>query len=109
MTPDCRSILMAMTPAKPRVTARAAKPRASARPKAAVAASARAGGKPDAGQSVISAELAESMLSAMYEGVIVFAPDGKPIYCNQRSAEITGITIADRLATPLEEVVRTMV
>jgi PAS domain S-box-containing protein len=110
MTPDCRSILMAMTPAKPpRVTARAAKPRSSARPKAAAAAPARAGAKAQAGNSVISAELAESMLSAMYEGVIVFAPDGKPIYCNQRSAEITGITIADRLAMPLEEVVKTMI
>jgi PAS domain S-box-containing protein len=58
---------------------------------------------------VVSAELAQSMLSAMNEGVIVFDRDGRAIYCNERSVEITGLSFEQRIATPVTELVKTMV
>jgi PAS domain S-box-containing protein len=57
----------------------------------------------------MTGELAESMLGAMYEGVIVFGVDGQPIYCNQRSVEITGLSLEDRLKMGSEQLVETMI
>jgi len=58
---------------------------------------------------VISVELAEWLLEAMHEGVVVYDKDGLPIYCNQRSVEITGLTLAQRTATPLEEIGKSLI
>ncbi len=88
---------MAMTPAKRRASAAPATPRLAGRAKAAGrAATAKATTKrvgADAVQPGPSAELADAMLAAMDEAVIVFGLDGEPIYCNQRWTDITGLTL----------------
>ncbi|HUB75709.1 MAG TPA: PAS domain-containing protein, partial [Solirubrobacteraceae bacterium] len=60
-------------------------------------------------ESAVTAELAEAMLSAMSEGVIVFGLDGRPIYANERSCEISGLSVEQRLTLPFEQIVATMV
>ncbi|HEX2702022.1 MAG TPA: ATP-binding protein, partial [Solirubrobacteraceae bacterium] len=56
-----------------------------------------------------SAELADAMLAAMDEGVIVFDRAVRPIYCNQRYVEITGLTLEDRLKLPAEQIAERLV
>jgi PAS domain S-box-containing protein len=104
---------MAMNPAKPRSSSRSATPRPAVRAKP----TARSGEKPEAPKPAAvrakpaakqrvepgpSAELADAMVNAMYEGVIVFGLDGLPIYCNERCVEITGMTLEERLQLGLE-------
>jgi PAS domain S-box-containing protein len=58
--------------------------------------------------SLISAELAQAMLGTMAEGVTVCDRDGMPIYQNQRVTEMTGLTLEQRRALPVEEFAATI-
>jgi PAS domain S-box-containing protein len=103
MPPDSRSIVMAMIPAKPRATPRGPKQRTGARTQAPAAKSPALAADPGTKGAALPAELAESILGAINEGLIVFGLDGRPIYCNDRAVEITGVTLEQRLAmTPAE-------
>jgi two-component system sensor histidine kinase/response regulator len=108
---------MAIIPAKPRTTPRPAKSRAGTRPEQAVrlapknAARAASNGSADAATVApwLSSELAGAMFDAMDEGVVVFDLDLRPIYCNQRCIEITGLTLEDHLTHPIEQFVERMI
>jgi two-component system, sensor histidine kinase and response regulator len=60
-------------------------------------------------EMVMSGELAESLLNAMQEGVIVFDKAGRPVYCNQRSIEITGLTLEQRMMASAEDLAKNLV
>jgi PAS domain S-box-containing protein len=98
LTPASRSILLTtMAAPKPRSRRKVAPP-------AAVAQAPVSGN-----QAVMSGELAESLLNAMQEGVIVVDKDGRVVYCNQRSIEITGLTLEQRMASRPEEIAKNLI
>ena len=47
------------------------------------------------GGPALSVEVAERLIGAMHEGVLVCDHEGRAIYCNARAVEITGIPLAE--------------